>query len=235
MSYSYQANGYPQAQMPVTYYNEPTQRKNNGGGFLGTVVGGAAVGATTSAGIAAFQNPYIDKNGVAKDYFVREVCENTIKNSSDETKKYYEQVKNIIKEVDTAKTPDDLKKILNDNDLFFKKHLGEINTTAEEYLKGIKSDNLGDFKEHFKTLALDKEREALSHHKINIEMCWDKEAKKFVHAEGVEENVFKSIEKSKSGMKLKNIGKSALKGAGIGLAVALIFSGVFKLLQNKNR
>ena len=71
--------------------------------------------------------------------------------------------------------------------------------------------------------------------KRNVTSCWDKNTKKFVKADGIEDHIFKNIEASKSGMKLKNIGKSALKGAGIGFGVALVLGGILKFLQNRNR
>lgn len=238
MSYSYQA--YPQ-EMTGVYYSEQYPQRKRGSGILGTAIGGAVVGAGASATVTAFQNPYINKKGEVNDEFVKRVCENTLKNASEETKKYYEQNKNILKNIDKVKTVDDLKKLLKENDFFFNKHLSEINHSSEkelfkeEYLKGITENSLKDYKEHFKLLTSNKETEALSHHRIEIERCWDKEAKKFVQAEGVGDNIFKSIQSSKTGMKLKNVSKSLLKGAGIGCGIALILGGVLKILQNRNR
>ena len=234
MSYSYQSGGYPQAQIPGAYYNG-AQKQKTGSGFAGTVIGGTAIGAATSAGIAAFQNPYVNKNGEVSDMFVKRVYEKTMENASEETKNLYKQRNNVLKKIDGVNSAEKLKSLLQDNEAIFKDMTDFTQNSKESYLNGITEGNFKEAKFEIKGKIEADETFNLKSMKRNITSCWDKNTKKFVQAEGIEDHIFKNIEASKSGMKMKNIGKSALKGAGIGLGVALIFGGVLKLLQNRSR
>lgn len=231
MSYSYQGNDYPQTQIPVTYYNEPQKRKTNSG-FLGTVVGGTAIGAATSGGIAAFQNPYIDKNGEAKDAFVKKVHAETLKNADEETKTFAQQRQNIIEKIGNAKNAEETAKILKENDRFTK---GAIAIDENTFYKSINENNFKEIGNDIKKHAINSMGVEEKFHKLNIQNSWNKDAKKFVKPELLDETYFKNIESASSGMKLQNIGKSALRGAGIGLGVALVLGGLLKFLQSRNQ
>lgn len=234
MSYSYQTYNYPSQQM--AYYNEPVQNRNNtGGGLMGAVIGGTGIGAVTSAGMAAFQNPYVNKKGEVNDMFVKRVYEKTMENASEETKNLYKQRKNVLKKIDGVNSAEKLKDLLKDNDAVFKDMTNFNQNTKESYLNGITEGNFKEAKMEIKGRIEADETFNLKSMKRNVTSCWDKNTKKFVKADGIEDHIFKNIEASKSGMKLKNIGKSALKGAGIGFGVALVLGGILKFLQNRNR
>jgi len=178
------------------------------------------------------QNPYINKKGEVNDIFVKRVQEEVLKNASDETKLLNKQRLDVINKIDKVNNAEELKNLLKENEDFLAKTIYE---DKSNFIDAITEKNYKSIQEGIKNSSLDSLEFERKFHELNIQSCWDKEAKKFVRPETLDEKYFKNIENATSGMKLKNVGKSALKGAGIGLAVALIFSGVFKLLQNKNR
>ena len=232
MSYSYQGYDYPQQQMQQMpmYYGEPSmQRRNSGSGVVGTMIGGGVVGATTGGVIGAIQNPYFNKKGEATDIFVKKVFDNAVKKSSTETQRLFEQRNNIVNKIGSIKNADELKQFLKNNEDFLKNALGE---TSDKYINSITDDTLKQTKELLKNTASTDIEVAKKFQKINIECCWDKEAKKLIKPEGIEESTFKNIQDSMSGLRWKNAGQKAFKGLAIGCAAALVITGIFKLVQN---
>ena len=82
-------------------------RKNSGPSVFGMMTLGALGGGTAGY----FRNRYpVGKDGVVSDSFAREVFDKNLnKNTSSDVKKYFKQLKEVLKKIDKVKTPEEFR------------------------------------------------------------------------------------------------------------------------------
>lgn len=183
-------------------------------------VTGLTVGGIAGTAIGMKKNPFIAKNGEAKDTFAKKVFNEFIERADDLVRKAHQQKTEIYDALETINSADDLRA------LFSSKPDAKINLEAD-FLQNINSSNLNESK---KTIKETIEAELKSSHqnlKNKIKNFWDAEKKKFVNPSGGDDKVFDSINAAKKGMKLKVVAKYAAIGAAITGIAAVILHKVF--------
>lgn len=226
MTYSYQSGPltYGPQQGPVFYDTVSYKKPSALPVALGTAVIGGGVGAI----MAGRKKPYINKNGEAIDSFAEKAYERYMKKeATDEAKKIHAGNKNIMKGIDSVKTPEELKTLLSNNKEAAEKIYGSTNQSVNDILKNITQDNLSENKKTIKNNIKTSNETNIRDMKNKIQACWDKEKKKFAKADSVDDKFFKSIKKSTSGFRNKIIGKYAAIGAAIAGAVGFIAGKIF--------
>ena len=224
MTYSYSTpltyGPQPSVQYDRTNYKKPTGAVP--AGIAGVIVGGAA-----GAVIGNSKNPYITKSGEVVDGFAKSAYEKYINNIAKTGKEAYNGGLEILKKIDNIKSPEELKSLLSKNEHTAKDICVELKQTPEEFLNNVSQDNLSANKKIIKEKINAGNNTRYQDMKNQIQACWNKDKKKFVKAETVNEDVYKAIKKSTSGVKGKIIGKYAAIGAAIAGIVGYIIGKVF--------
>lgn len=222
MTYSYSA--------PLTYGPQPNDLYYESQNYQKPSAAPAAVlGTLAGAGVGAIvggrKNPFMAKNGEVLDSFAKSAYEKYVNTAKDAGKEAYEGGLNILKKIDVVKTPDELKKLLNENKEAAKEICTELKQTPEEFLGRVTEDNLDKNKKALKERIESANNNRYRDMKNQIEACWNKDKKKFVEVDSVKKEVFKAIEKSTG--KNKIIGKYAAIGAAIGGVISFIAAKIF--------
>ena len=173
------------------------------------------VGAAAGALVSLKHNPIIDKAGEISSEYVVKTYEKYLENSKDEVKKAYEQSIELIKKIDNAKSPDELRNLLKtypDAVDFIAK---DLKKTPDKFLKNINRWNLGRNKKTLKNRLKSANELRYQDIKNQIQACWDSEAKKFVKSENVSDSVYEALKNVKNSAKAKAAGKKALVVGGI--------------------
>lgn len=216
---------YPQQEFVPQYQNfgNPNQKKGP------STFGMMTLGALTGGGAGYYINRFPVKNGEVSDTFAKNVFDNHINNNmSSEGKKFFEQIKTIIKKIDNVKTPEEFKNLMKENKL-----IGEMNFNGipmETVLSTVSAENLKNKKN-----ALKKNLESLIEYNISnikdaVKACWDGQNKKFVKPEGLDSKIFDVIKQTKS----NNQWKKALKYGGITAGIMGALTIGYKMMTQKN-
>ena len=205
--------------------------------IFSSVINSAAVGfgggAVVGAGVSLIKNRYPFKDGDVTDSFAKQVMDKII--SKDYTvrgKNFFKQKYNLLKKLDRVNSPEKFIKLINENKeytsgLYESVSLNSIcNTVTKDNLKG-------------KISALKKRIEISLEHEIRnikdmINLCWDKENKKFVKHKNVDENIFKVIKNTKNNIQWKKMLKYGGITAGVFGAITLVYSMLIEKGNSNN-
>ena len=183
-------------------------RKNSGPSVFGMMTLGALGGGTAGY----FRNRYpVGKDGVVSDSFAREVFDKNLnKNTSSDVKKYFKQLKEVLKKIDKVKTPEEFRKLINANKYIIDEQCKGI--SSETLLDAVNTTNIKTSKE-----ALKKSLEGIMDFELlktknAVKLGWNSESKKFIKSsEFKDAKLFDIIKNTKSNMQWKK----ALKYGGI--------------------
>ncbi len=225
MTYAYQSGPLTYGpQQNAVYYDNMTYQKPSA---IPAAIGGAVVGATAGAVLGNKKNPYITKNGEVVDTFAKSAYEKYISKAKDAGKEAYEGGLNILKKIDSVKSTEELKGLFDANKEAAKDICTELKQTPEEFLSKVSQDNLSDNKKIIKEKINAGNNTRYRDMKNQIQICWDKDKKKFVKNDAVKDDVYKAIKKSTNGVKNKIIAKYVAIGAGIAAIVGFIAGKLF--------
>ena len=151
-------------------------RKNSGPSVFGMMTLGALGGGTAGY----FRNRYpVGKDGVVSDSFAREVFDKNLnKNTSSDVKKYFKQLKEVLKKIDKVKTPEEFRKLINANKYIIDEQCKGI--SSETLLDAVNTTNIKTSKE-----ALKKSLEGIMDFELlktknAVKLGWNSESKKFI-------------------------------------------------------
>ena len=178
-------------------------------------LGGIVVGGSVGAYMGNKQNPFFAKSGEITDSFTKSAYENYVNKAADKGKEAYKGGLEVLKKIDTVKTPEELKTLLNNNKEATAEILSETKQSPEEFLNRVTKENLEANKKTIKEKINTGNKTRYQDMKNQILACWDKDKKKFVKNENVTEEAYNAIKKSTSGMKTKIIAKYLAIGAAI--------------------
>ena len=202
---------------------------------LGVGIKTGLVGATAGALISLRHNPIIDKAGeVSTDYAIK-TYEKFLENSKDDVKKAYEQGLELIKKIDNAKSPDELKNLLKSYPEAVDFIAKDLKKTPEKFIKNISRWNLNKNKKVLKNKLEASNKLRYQDVKNQIQACWDVEAKKFVKSDSVSDAMYEAIKNVKNSAKAKAAGKKALVVGGISAVGAFILHKIFSLKARANQ
>ena len=224
MTYSYSSPLTYGPQPNGVYYDQMSYQKPSA---MPATIGGAVIGAGVGAYIGYKKNPYLTKSGEVIDSFAKTAYEKYVNTVADAGKEAYEGGINILKKIDSTKTPEELKALFDANKEAAKEICTELKQTPEEFLNRVTQDNLSTNKKTIKEKLNAGNQTRYQDMKNQIQACWDKDKKKFVKNDAVKDDVFKCIKKSTNGVKGKIIGKYAAIGAAIAGVTGFILSKLF--------
>ena len=175
-------------------------RKNSGPSVFGMMTLGALGGGTAGY----FRNRYpVGKDGVVSDSFAREVFDKNLnKNTSSDVKKYFKQLKEVLKKIDKVKTPEEFRKLINANKYIIDEQCKGI--SSETLLDAVNTTNIKTSKE-----ALKKSLEGIMDFELlktknAVKLGWNSESKKFIKSsEFKDAKLFEIIKNTKSNMQWK--------------------------------
>ena len=207
MTNPYSMNGYQGQMYPQQVYS-PQGQSNSGGP---STVGMAALGGVTGGSVGYFKYRYpVGSDGQVSDTFTKEVFnKNLKKNTSTSSVNYFKQLQNVLKKIDKTKTPENFKKLINENKEIIDAQCRGISINS--LLDGINTTNLESSK-----MALKESLEAIMNFELVktknvIRMGWNNESKKFVKTpEFKDKKLFNIIKNTKT----SNQWKKALKYGG---------------------
>ena len=224
MTSSYNAAGYQQTGYPQ-YYNHPQQQKNGGA----SVFGAAALGFAGGSAIGAYKFRYPVKDGVVSDSFAKNALDKLIdKGYALEDKKFFKQMRNVMKKVDKIKKPEKFKKLLNKNPEVCQRIYNTVST--ETVCDTLTRENLGGKKKVLKEALEAQKNNSLVSMKDAIKACWSEEEKKFIKPDNFKDSkVFKVIKGTKSRVQFKK----ALKYGGITAGILGALTLVYKIFTTR--
>ena len=202
--------GYPQ------YYNQGYAQSRS---LIGGVLTGAAVGftggAAVTAGVDYFKNRKpVNNNGEVSENFANRVMDRIIKKDYvAKGKEFFNQKMNVLKKIDSSKTPEKFKNLMKKNRAFCQTLFDGIsldtmcNTVTKENIKG----KIDAIKQRIQA-SLSTEMQNI---KDSINLCWDKENKKFVKPKEVDDKLFKIIKNTKNDINWKKVCKYGGITAGV--------------------
>lgn len=214
-------NNFNQYQNAVITQNQSSNKVP----FLGVT----ALGGITGAGIGFFKNNSpVSKNGKVSDTFAQKAFDKHIKNNlSKDGKEFFTQVKNILSKIDSVKTVEDFKKLLNNNKKVCSTDINGF--SADSILKTLTTENVKSKASALKSGLQHWLDYNVKNMKDSISACWDKESKKFVKPNNMDDKIFKTIKNTGTNSKTVKI----LKHAGIGAAIAGGLAIVYNLFASR--
>lgn len=225
MTYPY-SNTLNYPQQTGVYYNDQHYKKSSAP--IATV--GAVVGGGIGAYMGIKKNPFISTKGEASDTFARTVYDRYINKATDAGKEGYKEGLNILKKIDKIKTPEELQSLLDTNKEATQGLFTELKQTPEEFMSKVTSENLTNSKKIIKEKIDANNKVRYGEMKNQIQMCWDKENKKFIKNDKIKDEVFDAIKKSTTKTKIKTVAKYTAIGA---ITTALLGIVAKILLTNK--
>lgn len=225
MTYSYSSPvSYGPQQNDVYYTNTMPKKHFSAGNAMTT---GVVLGGLAGTVVGATKKNYVNKDGSFSDSFVKSTFENYINNSEESSKKAYTEGLEILKKIDSVKTPEELKALFDANPEAAEEIFNELKQTPDDFLNKIRKGNLNRNKKAIKSKINAGNNTRYQDIKNQIELCWDTNKKKFVKDENVEEAVFNAINKSKSKIQWRTIGKFAALGAVAAGLAGFVFAKIF--------
>lgn len=237
MPYSYSTplsyGNQPPVSYEETYNTYPAEGKRKKGIKPGVKVaaGGAVLGAAGGAIIGSCQNPYMT-NGVPTDTFARTAYDRYVKKADEAVRKSYGQYNEVINKINSVKTTDELKTLLNNNPEAAKEVSTALNTTTDEYLSKVTESNLSSNKATIKQKLESANQTRYQDMKNEISRCWDAEKKKFVKPDSVDNKIFKAIKRSCGQVRAKFIAKYAAIGAAV---TGVISYAAYKIIKARQQ
>lgn len=219
MTYSYSTPSYVQNN-PYGYQIAPYRAEKKSSmpaataGAVAGLAGGAIVGARKST-------PYM-VNGVPTTDFVKLVYNKYLPKASEAEQLAHKQGNEIINKLNSIKTVDELKILLNNNAEASKEITETLHTSLDEYLNSVSDKNLTSNKDLIKQKMELSEKLRLENFKNKITQAWDAEKKAFAKPDNMDDAVFKAIKDTTGKAKTKFIAKYAAATAAIAGAVTYI-------------
>lgn len=228
--------GYGQGMENQFYQQYPQSYMDNRNSFpitgiLGASALGFAGGAAVGAGIDYFKKRNPVKNGSVSDNFAKQVLDKIINSDyAYKGKTFFKQKADVIKNIDISKTPEKFRKLMEKNREYCSTLFEGL--SLESVCKTVTKENIKE-----KISAIKKRIEAslsteLQNIKDTVNLCWDKENKKFVKPDNVDNKLFKIIEDSKNKINWKKACKYGGITAGVFGALTL---GMALLNQSSQR
>lgn len=198
------------------------------GSVVGGVIKGAAVGFTggalVAAGVDYFKNRKpVGNNGEVSENFANRVMDRIIsKDYVAKGKTFFNQKLNVLRHIDASKTPEKFRKLMQKNKTFCTSLFDGLSldtvckTVTKENIKG----KISAIKQRVQA-SLSTEMQNI---KDAINLCWDKENKKFVKPKEVDDKLFKIIKNTKNSVNWKKVCKYGGITAGVFGAATLAYS-----------
>lgn len=218
---------YGPTNMPVEYAGMQPQKKKDKSIPFG--IAGLAVGGGVAGYMGYRKNPYMESSGSATDSFTKTVYEKFANTVTGDEKTLITQRKELLKEVDKAKTADNLKSLLENKQMAAKDALG---SNYDDIVNNLSETNLTQNKSTIKNSLKTQETNSLQKMKNWITACWDKDKKKFTKADSVTDDAFKAIESATNGAKTRLVTKYAAIGA---LTTGVVAYIAHKIISNKKQ
>ena len=213
----------------------PYQYQQNNNSVIGNTIKAGALGFAGGTLITGAYNYYknrkpINSNGEVTDSFAKKVLDKIIhKDYVVKGKEFFKEKCNVLKKLDSIKTPEKFKKLMEKNRKYCSTLCDGIslntmcNTVTEENLK----DKISALK---KRIQASMEPE-LQNIKDMIKLCWDKENKKFEKYKFVDNKFFNIIKDTKNDINWKQAFK---KGGIVGGCFAALSLGLSLFANYKN-
>jgi len=232
-------NSYNMGQYPNNFQNY--DNFNSKPLIFAPTVGSAAVGfvggSVASVGMDLVRNRRPVIKGEVSDSFAKQVMNKNIdKGYAVKNKEFFYQKNELLKKLCKVKSPEEFIKLLKK----YQKYASELyeGMSFDSMCKTVTKDNVKG-----KVSALKNKIEAsiepeIRNIKDTINLCWDKEAKKFVKPKNVEDKIFKVIKNTKNNIQWKKMLKYGGVTAGVFGAITLIYymlinkSGAASKLEN---
>jgi len=231
MTTSYSAMGYPpQAGYPQ---NWSTSQEINSKPSGPSVFGAASLGLIGGGAVGAYKFRHPVKDGVVSDTFAKNALDRLIdKGYALEDKKFFKQMRNVLKKVDKIKKPEKFKKLLKKNPEVCQRVYNTVST--ETVCDTLTKENLKGKTKALKQALDAQKNNSLVSMKDAIKACWNEEEKKFIKPDNFRDNnVFKVIKGTKSRVQLKKALKYGGITAGILGALTLIYKIFVANYQSK--
>lgn len=208
----------------VTNYPQNTQttnsksRKNTALFLTGATVGGIAGGY-----LGYRQNPIITKDGCVKDSFAHSVFKSLPETPDNTYKKIYDKNILVLEKLKNIKNTLELKNLATENPKIF----SEIKINIDNIDKSNLSENITAIEDFIKA----KNKNEIINFKNNIQKIWNPTNKKFENAGDISDELFNTIKKSATKIRISKI----LKSAGVGALVGGILMFLPKLISSSNK
>ena len=225
MSYSY-SNPVVYGPQYNEYYETTTKKKNT----FPMLVTGSVLGGGGGAFLGAKSKSYITKSGDIADSFAKNVYEKSISALKDGTKEAYETRIKILNKIDSLKTTDELKTLINENSKVSKEISESLGKNIDDFFQHVNNSNLANNKKTIKDILVVKNNSSYQDIKNQIKSCWNNDKKEFIKSSSVTDDLFNNIKKTAKNFKWKNIAKYA----GIGALVTGLCGVIIAKLLNKN-
>ena len=149
MTYSYSSPvSYGPQQNDVYYTNTMPKKHFSAGNAMTT---GVVLGGLAGTVVGATKKNYLNKDGSFSDSFVKSTFENYINNSEKSSKKAYTEGLEILKKIDSVKTPEELKALFDANPEAAEEIFNELKQTPDDFLNNIRKRNLNSNKKTIKS------------------------------------------------------------------------------------
>ena len=154
MTNPYNVAAMPQGNYPaqVNYqdYQQPVPVSR--GITTGDIVKSATAGMLVGGGVGYWKYRLPVKDGKVSDEFVKQAYEKYVDSCSDNKKTIVKELKKLLKGIDKAKSPEDLKKLLTDNKTA-SEHI-YLTFPIEDVKKNINADNINTYKSKIGDISL---------------------------------------------------------------------------------
>lgn len=217
-NYGTNPNMYPQGYPNIYPQNYP-QTYPHRNSLLGGVLTGAAVGFTggalVTAGVDYFKNRKpVNGSGEVSEAFAKRVLDRIIsKDYVAKGKEFFNQKLDVLRKIDASKTPEKFRQLMQKNKTFCSTLCDGISldtmcrTVTKENIKG----KISAIKERVQA-SLSTEMQNI---KDAVDLCWDRENKKFVQPKEIDDKLFKIIKNTKNSINWKKVCKYGGITAGV--------------------
>ena len=191
------------------------------------LIGGGIAGALK-------KNPYM-VNGLPTDNFAVLAYERYLKKAPDIERKAYYQSNEVIKQLDSIKTTDELKTLINNNPEASKELSTALNKTTEAYLSTVSDTNLAANKEVIKNKLEVANKTRFQNMKNEISRAWNNEKKTFVKPSNMDDSVYKAIKRTTGKARAEFVTKYALIAAAITGAVTFTVHKIINSIRYRRQ
>ena len=217
---------YSQSGYPTDYQMYYPQQRSVLPAVLAASTLGFVGGAGITAGVHYFKNRRpVSSSGEVSDSFAKQVLDKMVnKNYVSKGKEFFKQKFEVLKKLGKISKPEEFTKLMNKNKTFCKSLCDGI--SLDTMCKTVTKENIKSKISALKSRIESSMRNELQNVKDTIKLCWDRENKKFVKPNCIEEKIYKLIKNTKSEFPWKKACKYGGITAGIlgaltlGLAVA---------------
>lgn len=214
---------YAQENNPANIY--PT--KKSGPSTFGMMTLGAIGGGT----VGFFKNKHpVTQDGNVSDTFAKKVFENNLANNRPESsQKFFKQLKEILKKIDKADSPEKFKNLLKANQEIIEDQCKGI--SFDTFIEAVNSTNLKNSKKALKDSLAGIMNFEIQKTKNAIKLGWNSESKQFIKTPEFKDNkLFEVIKNTQNNIQWKK----ALKYGGITAGILGMLTVGYKTLTSRN-